>query len=277
SFAKEIVEDKLSVKMLVPVAESIHGYEATSQDMIDIENAKLFLFTSLDIDTWITNPDTIGGDDTIVLNMSDALIYETIDTVSDETTDEHDHGEDAHYWVDPSNAIYMVEYILEGIIEIDPDESDFYTQNAEALIGRIEAKSNEMLTYFNTLDNNSLTIYVAGHNAFALLGEHFGLNMTSIFDEYEPDADITSSELINFVSDVLDAQTHYIFIEALEAPTSANAIKTELKNNNDFDLTILKLYAYQNVTQDQYDSFLTYVDFMEMNFQNIKLALGDNL
>ncbi len=257
SFAKQIVGDEMTVKMLVPVGEEIHGFEASSQDMVLIKNAKLFIYTSDLIDTWITDSSTIGGDQTIVLNMSDS-----IETLTD-----------AHYWVDPSNAIDMINDIKDAIIDIDPTHSATYQANADQVISDITAKSNEMKSYFSNITSLP-TIYVAGHNAFSLFGNYFGLTIVSIFNEFEPDSDLTSSELITFVQNVLDAQTHYIFMEALEPPFSANAIQSELQTSHQYELTILKLYAYQNVTQDQFDQGLTYVDFMEINFQNIKTSLG---
>ncbi|MGE4320855.1 MAG: metal ABC transporter substrate-binding protein [Acholeplasmataceae bacterium] len=257
SFAKQIAGDEMTVKMLVPVGEEIHGFEASSQDMVLIKNAKLFIYTSDLIDTWITDSNTIGGDQTIVLNMS-----KSIETITD-----------AHYWVDPSNAIDMINDIKDAIIEIDPTHSTTYQANADQVINDITTKSNEMKSYFSNITSLPTT-YVAGHNAFSLFGNYFGLTIVSIFNEFEPDSDLTSSELVTFVQNVLDAQTHYIFMEALEPPFSANAIQSELQTSHQYELTILKLYAYQNVTQDQFDQGLTYVDFMEINFQNIKTSLG---
>lgn len=282
--SKEIVGDQMTVKMLVPIGEGIHDFEASSKDMVYIENAKLFLFTSLDIDTWITDPDTIGGEDTIVLNLSESIEaheHETsaVSSVSHMSAlhplDEHDHehGEDAHYWVDPMNAIEIAESILDAVISIDPDHQSIYTANAEALMSNIETTSADFITYLSGL-NALPTIYVAGHNAFSLLGEHFGLDIESIFDEFEPDAVLTSSELIPFVEAVRAAETNFLFVEALEEPTAANAIKQYLEDNYDYDLTLLKLYAYQNVIQEDYNQQITYVELMERNINNLKQALG---
>lgn len=278
--SKAIVGDEMSVKLLVPTGEGIHGFEATSKDMVDIENAKLFLFTSLDIDTWIADENDIGGDDTLVVNLSEAIESHKHDHEDEadheEDTDDdhgHSHSEDAHYWVDPMNAVAIAESILDAVITIDPDNESLYRTNTETVINEITTVSEAFETLLATHDDLP-TIYVAGHNAFSLLGEHFGLDIESIFDEYEPDAVLDSSELIPFVEAVIDAETEYLFIEALEAPTAANRIKEYLEDNYDYDLTILKLYAYQNVNQDDYDAQVTYTELLQRNIDNLKLALG---
>lgn len=279
-FAKEIVGDELSVKMLVPIGEGIHDFEVSSQDMVYIENAKLFVYTSEHIDSWITDPENIGGDDTIVLNMETAIEHDHEETstglvlLSEDEEDDHDHehDDDAHYWVDPHNAQLMVEHLLEAILEIDDENSTVYTENAEALIERLETLESDFLDYLSE-QTDIPTIYVAGHNAFASFGAHFGLDMDSIFDEFEPDAVLSSSELLTFVNKVLESNASYIFIDALESPIAANAIKESLKDQHDYDLTVLTLYAYQNVVQSDYDDEVSYVTLFERNIESIKTAI----
>ena len=277
-FAKEIVGDELSVKMLVPIGEGIHDFEASSQDMVYIENAKLFVYTSEHIDSWITDPENIGGDDTIVLNMEEAIEHEHEETstglvlLSEDDDHEHEHDDDAHFWVDPHNAQEMVEHLLEAIIEIDKDNQTTYTANAEALIDGIETLASDFETYL-AAQTDIPTIYVAGHNAFAGFAAHFELDMDSIFDEFEPDAVLSSSELLTFVNKILDSNASYIFIDALESPIAANAIKESLERNHDFDLTILKLYAYQNVVQSDFNDEVSYLTLFERNIENIKTAI----
>jgi len=278
TISKEIVGDELSVTQLVPLGEGIHGFEASSQDMIDIENAKLFLYTSAKIDTWITDASALGGDDTIVLDMSEALEHDHEEDTSQSSirllseTDEHDHSSDVHYWVDPHNAIEMTEHILEAIIEIDPSNEDLYTANANQLMENIETAASGFETYLETMSDLP-TIYVAGHNAFSGLAEHFGLTMTSIFNEFQPDADLTSEELITFTNAVKEANAKYLYIDALEEPKAANAIKDELASE-DYALSIITLTAYQNVLQDDFDASVSYSELLERNIENLKIALG---
>jgi zinc transport system substrate-binding protein len=279
NLSKEIVQDKMSVTMLVPLGEGIHGFEASSQDMVNIENAKLFLYTSEDIDTWITDASSLGGNDTIVLNMSESLDHDHEDEETSQSTvkllaDDHDHEHtsDVHYWVDPYNAIEMAEYILEAIVEIDPDHAAFYENNADNLINSIETVSTDFESYLSEFSTTP-TIYIAGHNAFSALAEHFGLDMISIFNEFEPDADLTSDELVTFVDTVKTAQAEFIFIDAIEEPKAALAIQAELETQ-DYTLTILTLSAYQNVVQAQFDENISYVELLEQNIANLKLAIG---
>jgi zinc transport system substrate-binding protein len=297
-FAKQIVKDKMTVSLLVPPGAEIHNYEATSKDMVAIKEAKLFIFTSLEIDQWIQDPLTIGGKNTIVLDLS--LSYELADhdhhTHDEEHTHEehttsanrllsktlgsddhdHDHDHEIHFWTDPTTAIQLIYAILEKIVEIDPANKDFYESNAHDYIHEIEELHEEMeLLFLNELYKHS-TLYFAGHNAMSAFGERYHLHIESLFSDFKPDADLTSQELITFTNEVIASQTRYLFIEELVEPKAANKIKTELKNKHNYDLELLELHGYHNVSKSELEDGITYLDLMERNFNNIKIALGIN-
>ena len=283
--AKQIVGDHMSVEMLVPLGADIHSFEASSQDMVDIKNAKLFLFTSLEIDTWIKDPQTIGGDDTIVLDMSQSFEIEDHDhelknqiiklnQVLIEDDHDHDHEEDLHYWVDPTTVLQMIDYIYEHVVEIDPEHADDYLANATAYKAEIEAlhhEIDELLAHEPYLDSE---IYFAGHNAMGPFASRYHLHIESLFSEFKPDDDLTSSEIINFSNLVKASEVKYLFTEALVEPKAAVAIKESLKLNDNYDLTLLELHTYHNVNQEDWEAMVTYKNLLERNFENIKTALN---
>lgn len=276
-FANQIAGDKLEVALLIPLGADIHSFEASSKDLVDINQSKLFLFTSLEIDQWIKDPTTIAGDDTIVLNMSESFEYEVHSLLSSSTQlseDDHDHDEELHYWVDPLNALQMIDYILEHIIEIDPENEAYYTANATAYKDEINTLHLEMDSVLSDELYIDSTIYFAGHNAFSAFAERYHIHIESLFSEFKPDDDLTSSEIINFSSLVKDSDTHYLFVEALTEPKAANAIKESLESNEQYELNLLTLHTYHNLNQADWEANITYKDLMQRNFDHIKVALG---
>jgi zinc transport system substrate-binding protein len=253
--------------------------------MVDIKNAKLFLFTSLEIDTWIKDPQTIGGDDTIVLDMSQSFEIEdhdhelknqiiTLNHVLIEDDHDHDHEEDLHYWVDPTTVLQMIDYIYEHVVVIDPEHADDYLANATAYKAEIEAlhhEIDELLAHEPYLNSE---IYFAGHNAMGPFASRYHIHIESLFSEFKPDDDLTSSEIINFSNLVKASEVKYLFTEALVEPKAAVAIKESLKLNDNYDLILLELHTYHNVNQEDWEAMVTYKDLLERNFENIKAALN---
>jgi zinc transport system substrate-binding protein len=276
-FARQIVGDKLTVSLLIPAGAEIHDYEASSSDMVAIKESKLFLFTSLEIDTWITDESTIGGEDTIVLNLSTAYTLLPHDEENhpldeSEIEDEHDHDETLHYWVDPTNAIQLIEAILEKIIEIDPENAVFYTSNANAYIETIESLHHDLESFLMSEYVLGSTIYFAGHNAMGLFGERYHLNIVSLFPDFKPDSDLTSNELITFVEEVKAAGTIYLFIEELAEPKAANQVVRELAKEQ-YVLNLLELHAYHNLSKIDMEDGVSYADLLERNYLNLQIVL----
>jgi zinc transport system substrate-binding protein len=288
-FAKQIVQDRLTVKNILPPGAEVHKFDASSQDLIMIETAKLFIYTSSIIDTWITNPDLIGGENTIVYNMSESYehfldehenhheFHSILVNNHHDEIDDHDHDHDyIHFWVDPLVATHIIEEILQLIIQIDPENEDFYTLNATDYIEAIEQAYHEFDNYLidNGLENSN--IYYAGHDSMGLFAKRHHLNIVTLFPDFIPDEDLTSSQLITFTNAIKDVGTNYLFIEELALPKAANRIKAELARQN-YELNLLELHGYHNLTLQDYNAGIGYADLYQRNIDNIKLALSNGL
>ena len=276
-FARQIVGDKMSVSLLLPPGVEVHSYEASSKDMVAIKNAKLFIYTSLEIDTWIKDPNTIGGKDTVVMNLSEhyeLIEHDHIHPLSlTLETDEHDHEHDdeLHYWVDPLVALDLLDAILEEIVKLDPMNESFYRSNAEVYHEEIH-EAHEAFDAFIQEGFVGSKIFFAGHNAMGLFGTRYHIDIESLFESFKPDADLTSSELVSFTSIVLESHVSYLFIEELAEPKAALQIKEELSNDG-YTLELLELHAYHNITKKEMEEGVSYVDLFLRNTMNIKQAL----
>jgi len=279
-FAKQIVGDRMSVSLLVPPGSEAHDYEPTSRDFDAIRNSKLFIFAAYEWDSWL------GNDVKNFLAQGAALnIFENIDIEEyesdhdedhdedydedhDEDHDEHDHS--MHYWTNPKIAIQMVRAILKEVVKIDPLNGSFYTQNANNYIAKIAELDEEMHEYFETVSSN--LVYFAGHNAMDFFSERFHIEIRALTDDFQPDADVTSAQLEQMLNGIKTNQIKFLFVEELKEPKVANTLKAELAKQN-YDITILELHCYHNVTRNQLSNNLTYLDLMKQNFDNLKLAL----
>ncbi len=270
-FARQIVGDYMTVSQIIAPGAEIHNYEATSQDMVSIRRAKLFIYTSLEIDTWIKNPDTIGGDETVVLDLSKTYTLVSYPVNMPLDTD-HEHANELHYWTDPTTAIQLIQAILEQIVLIDPAHELDYRQNALDYINSVEDLNIELERFLMGSAYYGSTIYFAGHNAMGAFAERYHLNIVSLFEEFKPDADLTSNELITFTNEVKLAATHYLFIEELATPKAANTIKNQLAQEG-YQLTLLELHGYHNVSKTDFEENVTYRDLMERNLDQLKLAI----
>ncbi|MBU1141512.1 MAG: metal ABC transporter substrate-binding protein, partial [Firmicutes bacterium] len=162
--------------------------------------------------------------------------------------------------------------ILEKIILLDPNKEGQLRERASDYIAQIDELNTEIHDYIT--DHNFLgsTLYFAGHNALGSFGQRYGLNILSLFEDFKPDVDLTSNELITFTNQVKMTNTHYLFIEELAVPKAANTIMNQLASD-EYQLNLLEFHGYHNVTQSDFEEGVTYRDLLERNFINIQIAL----
>ncbi|MFA5235988.1 MAG: metal ABC transporter substrate-binding protein, partial [Bacilli bacterium] len=224
--AKAIVGDKLTVHSILPPGAEVHDFEASSQDMITMENARLVIYTSEIIDTWM-NEDTLADADTTVMNLSEYVDNhdeESFFEGSQAAEDDHEH-DDIHYWVDPLVIVHLTEAILDEIVTLDPANVDFYTSNAASYIASIETAYNGFFDYLTVNSYLDATLYYAGHNALGLFATRHQFQIQALFEDFKPDEDLSSAQLIDFTNEVRNTGSHYLFIEEMVYPKAATTIK----------------------------------------------------
>lgn len=90
--------------------------------------------------------------------------------------DDHDHdhdGADPHIWLDPRNAVKMVDHIAATLAEADPANAATYHANAEALhdqLHDLEHEIAEQLAPYRDIP------YLTFHEAFRYFDARFGLD-----------------------------------------------------------------------------------------------------
>ena len=123
--ARAIVGDMLSVHSILPLGVDVHDFEASSRDIVSLNEARLVIYTSPIIDSWL-NETQIQDENTEVMNLSSYYVPE--ETIPE---DDHDHDDDfIHYWVDPLVIVDLTLAILQEIILLDPINEDSYIANA---------------------------------------------------------------------------------------------------------------------------------------------------
>lgn len=266
--ATNIAGDKLNVELATPFGSEIHEYSPSPKDIVNINNSKLFLYTSLLLEPWVAN---LLSDDLNSLNLSKSL------NIHSEHEDNHDHEHDhshadLHFWTDPHNFLSLINVIRDSIIEIDINNKAYYEENAKLYYEKILTIDEEFTNYLISKPNP--TIYFAGHNAMEAFSDHYNINIIGLSDSFKPDADLTSGQLTFLIEEIKTNNITHLFIEELAEPKAALVIKRELDKEN-LSIVLLELHGYHNITLNQSKEGISYADLFRQNTENIKKALGN--
>lgn len=257
---RAIAKDNVNVRLLLPAGVEPHAYEPTPSTLIEINQSDLFVYTSDRMETWISHVFTdLDDKGPIVVDSSvgvNLLIH----------NDGNGEEIDPHYWLDPLNDKIMVDNILNGLIQIDPENTEFYQTNADAYKLKLDELDNAYQDLFSRVQTNKI-IY-GGHFAFGYLTSRFNIEILSPYSGFSPDAEPSVSSL----SELMDTMSMYninvIFYEELIDPKIARIISEQT------DATIDILHGGHNISKDEMANGVTYFDLMYTNIEKLKEALN---
>lgn len=249
SITKEIVGDKLSVSLLIPVGTDGHHFTPTSKDLINIKNAKLFLYTSNSMEHWA-----------ISINGNKIDLSLGLDICEDEHH-EHDH---VHYFVSISNQIKMAQTILNEIKKIDPDNGSFYEENTNALINDLTTVKNKFLAL-----NKPLTIYYVGHDVFLDFTHETEIDVFSLMSSFTDEASITSKDLETMVNMIKSENIGVVYYNSLSMLETAKTIQRDLKAKG-YNVEIKPFHSFHNVSLKDFKNSKSVSKLWEENLLVIK-------
>lgn len=87
---------------------------------------------------------------------------------------DHDHGAyDAHIWLDPLNAVVMVEAIAAALVELDPANAAAYSANAEDTVARLRGLDEELQARLAPVADRP---YLVFHDGYQYFEARYGLS-----------------------------------------------------------------------------------------------------
>ena len=178
-FVENIGGDKVDVTVMVPSGASPHTYEPTPSQMVALSDAEMYAKVGSGIDfelTWMDDLAAQNGE-MLIVDCSEGVELQQM-TVAGE--DEPAGGTDPHIWMSPLNAIVMVSNITEGLVKIDPDNSEYYRQNRDAYITRLTQLDSDIRDGLSAVSNR---VFMVFHPAFGYFAAEYDLTMLPIEDE----------------------------------------------------------------------------------------------
>lgn len=274
-FAKHIAGDKADVKLLLNSGVESHNYEPTAKDMITILNSDMFVFTGTELEPWTesivnnlkqTNSKIINVSENINLIKIEDFEEKFINSeiLEDEENHKHHHDEeiyDEHIWMNPQNAIIMIDNILKALCEIDKENENYYTKNAEEYKKEIIKLDNEFKSLIESASQKEIA--VGGEFAYAYFVDYYDLKFVSVYKNCGEGEDPSISKVKSVIDYINKYNMPVVYYEELSEGTVAKMISEET------NAEALVFYSLHNGDTSK-DS---YVSLMRKNLENLEKGL----
>jgi len=257
--ARTIGGDKADVSLLLPPGVEPHSFEPKPSDIFKINSADIFVYTGDFMEPWAK--DILVGINNKKLSVVKAGDVVNLLNGSDEGLGS---GTDPHIWLDLSNSENIVDAIASAFVKKDPQNSDLYIQNAHELKNELKDLDNGFKIGLSNCQTKTL-IY-GGHYAFGYLIKRYGLSYFAA-QGLAPDSEPTAQDIARLISELKKDNIKYVFYEELSSPKIAETISEET------GAKLLLLNAAHNISKDDMNKGVTFIDIMKENLINLRTGL----
>jgi zinc transport system substrate-binding protein len=216
------------------------------------------------MEPWVHN--IIENNEINVLDASEGIELIKTELHEHEEEQEHKHGEyDPHVWLSPKNAIKQVENIRDKLIEIDPENEEYYTNNAKYYIEKLEELDNKITNEINSEKCKKSEVVIT-HATLAYFCRDYGLEQIALTG-INPQAEISVKELTEIMEHIEGKNVTVIFTEEQINPQTAQVIAQEL------GIQTMTLNTIHGISDEDKKAGKNYITLMEDNISKLKIAL----
>jgi zinc transport system substrate-binding protein len=253
-FARNVGGDRAEVSVMVPAGIEPHDWEPTPRNIADAESADMIVYNGAGFESWVSGINAMFAVDT----------SREIQLIEGGEGAQGGSIFDPHIWLDPVLAKKQVEAIRDGFVQIDPENSDYYHQNAQRYIAELDSLGSFIRS---ELPNCTLNDFIAFHDSFSYFANRYNLTQHSVHG-VSPEGDVLPQRIQEIKDLAARLGINVIYAEELVDPRLANVITGEIPNGQ-----VLVLSPIEGLEREELEQGLGYIDKMRENVENLKVGL----
>lgn len=258
SFAKEICGDKAEITMLIKPGAESHTYDPTTQEILEIQNSDIFIYTGGESDKWVET--ALKSIDT-----RNIKIIKAIDLIQPMKNEHQNHGHnesyDEHIWTSLKNASIITQKISETVCEINPENSNLYNQNTETYISKLMELDKD---FELTINSSNKTVIFADRFPFSYFAKDYNLKYLSAFPSCSEESEPSVQTMAKIIDTIENEKISSVFYIEFSNQKIADTIKIETGVNK------LLFHSCHNISREDFESGTSYLSLMQGNLKNLK-------
>ena len=160
----------------------------------------------------------------------------------------------------------MVKTITNALVEKDPDNAEFYKENAKNYIKQLEDVDKEL---HDVVDNAKIKqVVIADRFPFRYLFKDLGLEYRALFSGCSVESTASAGQIKKMVDYVKENKIPVVYHIEMGKGELA---ETVAKNSG---AKVKLLHSIHTVTKEDFDKGITYIDLMKQNVEALKEGLN---
>lgn len=269
-FARQVGGDNIELSMLLKPGTDSHSYEPSPQDILEIKDADLFIYTGGESDVWIDEVLSSVGDTVKTVEMTECVELLCTEHHHEEHEHEHEHGHnheyDEHVWTSPKNAILISEKIAEVLCEIDAENKSGYETALNNYRAELEALDADYTDVISSAKRK--TLIFGDRFPLLYLAHDYGLEYFAAFPGCSSESEPSAKTMAELTSKVTELSVPLVFYIEFSTQKIARTISEQT------GCETALYHSCHNVSLEELEAGATYISLMKNNLELLKKALN---
>lgn len=261
-FTRNIGGQQIDLRNITPSGGDPHHWEPSPKDIAELSRADVIIYCGTGIESWLDKVlPAIDQSKVVLVNAAEGIELLGASARKDHSCSK---SSDPHIWLDPLNAMIMVENIVAGLSGADREHADLYKDRGLKYKQQLEQLDRDYTVTLAELTNRE---FVVSHEAFGYLANRYNLKQIPI-RRLSPELESGPAVMAEVVKYAREKQFKYIFFESMANSKVSENLARELKAET------LVLDTLEGLNQDRINSGQDYIYIMRQNLANLKVGLG---
>jgi zinc transport system substrate-binding protein len=252
-FTKQIGGNRVEVSSLVPIGIEPHDFDPTIRQIQNAETADILIYNGAGLEKWIEK-----------INVKSKVDASQNLSLLNSNGEDKSGMYDPHVWLDPVLAKGQVESIRNALMNADPLNAKYYSENANKFIEKLDKLDDDIRGELLDCKKHD---FISFHNSFSYFAKRYGLNQHSIYG-LSPEGEILPQKLQQIIQLAKDKAINTIYSESLIDPRFANVVAEEIPNGK-----VMVLSPIEGINQKEQNQGIGYLDKMYENIKSLRIGL----
>ncbi|MEK4563487.1 zinc ABC transporter substrate-binding protein [Alkalihalobacillus sp. FSL R5-0424] len=177
----------------------------------------------------------------------------------------HTHGEfDPHVWLDPVLSIELAGNIKDQLVEMLPEQEDYFNSNYDELVSKFEELDTE---FKEVAEKADLDTFIVSHAGYGYWEERYGFNQIGIAG-ISPTNEPSQSQLVQTIDHAEELGLNYVLFEPNITPAVAEVVQSEI------GAEALTIYPLEALTDEDVANDEDYFSLMHKNVETLRTVLS---
>jgi len=181
-------------------------------------------------------------------------------------TDEHG-DDDPHFWLNPTLAKIMVDNICNEIILLDKQNEKFYKTNSDEYKKQLDILDSEMKDILKNAKRDILVF--GGEFAYSYFLSKYNIKYETAYLSAHGESEPSPAVINRLYNYVKTNKIPVVMREEFDTDNIAKAIANGYEG-----CEVLVFSTIHNISKDEFDKGISFIDKMKENIKNVEKALN---